>query len=1542
MKSFVNRVSPAIRRRAALAAVVGLVAIFVLSGATPFGGGALAGSSPSTVAHAASAHAAVLPSVATPRAPTATHDALALPPSALLAHSTPPGGIGLTSPRAGNTPGTAAPSSSSLARAPPTPPSSGRGTFFTSTQVPIPVNGTPTSVPSGPGTSTINNTNSPAIAVSPHGDAVLAYTAYTNDSPCANSTAWAITEVGVVSTTNNGSSWTSPSYLGNPDCSQALNYTSAWQPTVTVLGNGTFALAYIEFNYSVGRSGAYCPSCLPEYGDVIGRNFQYAQLVITFSYNNGVSWTSPTAINTTTNPTFGATYTKLPMLPDLVSSGQTLYLLWENYSIPYFYDGSIGLHMVVSTNGGASWGSQIDLPVTPGYYFGIYNPYVANDPDAIIGPHGELMVAYTTNYGETIPPCQAYACTTDYWNTADVVLATSTNNGSTFTVHTVASSVIYEQNFAFTTIDPQILYDPATGDLTVAYVGGVIPVGCFTFPGTSYCETGAPAPWVTTSTNMGVSWSQPILASFALDNPYGGAYDESFDLALTLNSTGALVLGTQFENTSICGTYNFGLVCGPSDEVELFSTNGGASFLGPYVVNGGATFSNAWVGNTAVFATLANVPTLVWADPDCSGWATNGACDWGTSAGYTNITLSALFTGTGTVVSFNEAALPSGTHWSASLSGNARSGIAGATLSVSGVPIGANQSWSANWVNTSYGQAWGTNITPVSPGTITGPTSILVTYEPFVLLNVFTVPPAQSFSTFTCPAYGGDFCSNAAISPTSGGHWLPANTVVNYSASTFAFPGGNFYCYDCYELSFLSWTGVGSGSWNSTIANGSSKIVGPVNETANFNFIGSCSEVFNGTGVSTVCTNVTYDYFFNETGLPANTMWAVTLGNQTLQGNTSDSSVIAFDEGQGPFNYTVWNVPYNATLSWVGTTTFASPISALQGAIETVSFMLMPTASLVSSVSFGASGLPGGATGWSLSLDGTSYGIPLSNASFTLGSGNYVLNASDVLGPNGVGGYLAHFEVTPLTVGASSFSVLPGGTAALSGPAMVTAVFSAEYFVTVTASGGGSITPASVGWTHGGVSVVLNATAAVGDAFIGWTGSGAGSFTGTTSGISFTPAGPVTELATFTAVTPTFQLQVSASGIPSGIPVTVVVGTQAFTEAAPFTVTGLVAGSYALSVPTAYPNGTFGVRYDPTQVTSSLTLSGGSLNVVANGTLAVTYAASYALTVSPSVNGTTTPAPGAYWELGGSSVTLNATPTAGHSFSNWIGTGAGSVSAATASISLTVTSPVTETANFMTNPNVAPASYNLSVTETGLPTGVVWSASIGAIGGQGVAGSGGTSIVLSGLNGSYTLSVPIVPGTTGVRYVPNYTASVSVSGSNSAVTVSFVTQFAVTVASSTGGTATASASWVTSGTIVDLTATANASDTFLNWSGTGTGAYSGSTADATVTVTAPVTEVATFVPTSSLTTKVTSGGGGSWLLPIGLLVVLLIVGLIVGLLIGRARPPSGGPARSDPEADTSSVPVWQDNAGARSAAPSAPAPSPSGNEEEVIYGGGSA
>lgn len=78
-----------------------------------------------------------------------------------------------------------------------------------------------------------------------------------------------------------------------------------------------------------------------------------------------------------------------------------------------------------------------------------------------------------------------------------------------------------------------------------------------------------------------------------------------------------------------------------------------------------------------------------------------------------------------------------------------------------------------------------------------------------------------------------------------------------------------------------------------------------------------------------------------------------------------------------------------------------------------------------------------------------------------------------------------------------------------------TAKFTTQYYLTMTAGTGGTVTPTS-GWQNSGSVVSITARPATGYSFASWKAIGTGSFSGTKNPASATMSGPITESATFT------------------------------------------------------------------------------------------------------------------------------------------------------------------------------------------------------------------------------------------------------------------------------------------------------------------------------------------------------------------------------------------------------------------------------------------
>jgi hypothetical protein len=107
-------------------------------------------------------------------------------------------------------------------------------------------------------------------------------------------------------------------------------------------------------------------------------------------------------------------------------------------------------------------------------------------------------------------------------------------------------------------------------------------------------------------------------------------------------------------------------------------------------------------------------------------------------------------------------------------------------------------------------------------------------------------------------------------------------------------------------------------------------------------------------------------------------------------------------------------------------------------------------------------------------------------------------------------------------------------------------------------------------------------------------------------------------------------------------------------------------------------------------------------------------------------------------------------------------------------------------------------------------------------------------------------------GAPGVRYVwTNWTGGGAISHTvapttNKTYTANFRTQYQLTMTHGTGGRVSPGSGWRNSGAAVSISATPINGYSFTNWTGSGTGSYSGPNNPASITMGGPITETATF------------------------------------------------------------------------------------------------
>lgn len=219
--------------------------------------------------------------------------------------------------------------------------------------------------------------------------------------------------------------------------------------------------------------------------------------------------------------------------------------------------------------------------------------------------------------------------------------------------------------------------------------------------------------------------------------------------------------------------------------------------------------------------------------------------------------------------------------------------------------------------------------------------------------------------------------------------------------------------------------------------------------------------------------------------------------------------------------------------------------------------------------------------------------------------------------------------------------------------------------------------------------------------------------------------------------------------------------------------------------------------------------------------------------------GSVSPASG--WYNYSSVVKISAVPNQYYEFNGWSGTGSTSYSGSNPIYNITINSPITEQANFIAQP------FILKFVESGLPSGQSWSVSLN----NGNTNSSTTStITFVETHGDYSYTPEVISVNSGERYNPSPpSGSVSLT-SDTTENITYTTQYYLTMSANPSGDGTVSPSsgWYNSASSVSIDATPNSGYMFEDWSGSGTGSYSGTSETATITMDSQITETGNFAP----------------------------------------------------------------------------------------------
>ncbi|HEY6237739.1 MAG TPA: sialidase family protein, partial [Thermoplasmata archaeon] len=541
-----------------------------------------------------------------------------------------------------------------------------------------------------------NSTTEPSLNLTSQGYTGLAYTAFTNNSPCQAASPYAYTEVGFVTSTDFGVTWTNPKYLGNPVCTGVpdQNYSSAFQPSLTSLANGTFVLSYVEYNSS-NSTGYYSPA--PPNAPSCGTS-NASRIVVTESYDNGGTWTTPHVL---TAAEFNGASSTCPMdnfpsvRPRIAAIGDTVYVTWFNMTAPppyIYYYGSVyseSSWFAASSDGGLTWTTPTSFLTIPSNIYGTLSNVAAN-PSVMVDPAGEVFVAYATNFGTTTI-CDQY-CGTYY--SATILIATSVNNGTTFSYSHAADGVLYTWTNAYppTFHDPMpsLAYNPVFDQVYLTYSGAVEGNYCINQgPYGVYCyQQDVSNVFFQNSSDHGLTWSnatqlRPVYAGSNWESP---AYNPS----MAVDSSGRVHLQYAYEDESICANITVPYVtyyCAPTQEIYVNSTDNGTTWTKPLVVSGEYSLSygpyrEIWDGTFTSTLALGSDVLLGWTRVLCPSISTSGCY---LPAYVTAPTLpsqsaqviaSRLYLGVGLTLTFNSTTAPVGTIWTVNIMGNIRAGPA--------------------------------------------------------------------------------------------------------------------------------------------------------------------------------------------------------------------------------------------------------------------------------------------------------------------------------------------------------------------------------------------------------------------------------------------------------------------------------------------------------------------------------------------------------------------------------------------------------------------------------------------------------------------------------------------------------------------------------------------------------------------------------------------------------------------------------------------------------------------------------------------------
>jgi hypothetical protein len=461
----------------------------------------------------------------------------------------------------------------------------------------------------------------------------------------------------------------------------------------------------------------------------------------------------------------------------------------------------------------------------------------------------------------------------------------------------------------------------------------------------------------------------------------------------------------------------------------------------------------------------------------------------------------------------------------------------------------------------------------------------------------------------------------------------------------------------------------------------------------------SGSVVVNGASVTEptlVYTQETYLVTFTETGLPSGTPWwvNVTGGPSTM----STTGSLSYSEANGTYGYTVAtaNKEYAAA---GGSYTVAGAAVGETAAFSPVTY----------AVTFTESGLPSGTT-WSVTLNGSTQSASTASIAFAEKNGTFAYSIGVV------SGYVPSKSSGSVTVTGASVPVAVTFTRV-------------TYSVTFTETGlpSGSSWSVTLNGTHQGSTTTTIIFTEPNGTFGYTVGVVPGYAPGASSGSVTVNGAAVSQPVTFSRVT--YAVTYTETGLPVGTSWSV-------------TLNGSTQSATTASIAFTEPNGTYGYTigvvpgYQPTVSSGSVVVNGAAVPVAVTFTR-VTYAVTFTESGLPS---------GTSWSVTLNGSTESATTTSivftepNGTFGYRIGVvpgylpgaSSGSVTVAGSAASVGVT--------------FARATYAVTFSESGLPSGLTWQVTVGGLLESLVTDGSTDSLSFAEVNGTYSYSISGISG----------------------------------------------------------------------------------------------------------------------------------------------------------------------------------------------------